>query len=225
MEYRMHYLLLFILIACSNVHQEIDKGKFYRRDIEINVNGRSGDGVLVVPSSAKYEIKIKAPGKLDLYTITSCHREETGHKDGIWKNKKMTYDYVPVPGIEDRGPCPVHLGAYEKTQGRHSWGLLDFEDPSATMPAKIKCNGEIYQANGVSICQSKEGLLQEIEFSEPMVADFDKACPQPKVIDNKVFQYAIGKGHCLHYFQEIRGSGRIHRQTTIGYESILIREF
>jgi len=59
MGYKMQRLLLLLLLGCSGVSQELDPGKIYRRDIEINVNGHQGDGVLVVPRSAKYEIKIK----------------------------------------------------------------------------------------------------------------------------------------------------------------------
>lgn len=228
----MKYILtcLLFLAGCTSVSQKLDPRLFYKRDMKIEVNGFKGEGVLVVRSANNYDFAVDARGRLDLFTFTTCHREETKEKageGGLFGNKhKRTWNFVPVNGMEAGGiSCPVQLGGYEKVKGRHSWALVDFEHPDLTLPAKIKCNGSVYNSKGVSICQSKTGLIQEISFTTDVLTTKQKHenCPPLESKDMKVFRYEIPKGQCVYRFLTKGGDAAWHRHTTIGYEKILIR--
>lgn len=221
-------VLPLFLFACSTQPQIPDAKIFYRRDMDINVNGFKGTGALVVPKAPQYAFEVSARGNLDLFTFESCHREEykerAGNRGVLSDKKSVKSVYVPINGVENTGACPVRLGGYEEKKGRHSWAIVDFEDLSTTLPALIKCNGSEWNSRGVTICQSKEGLLQQIEFPVQVVVNPDPGCEIPKPVDKKTFRFPMRKQECVYNFMEINPPHKEHRLTTVGYESILIRE-
>ncbi len=214
-------VMLCMLAACaSGIDQKLSPDVFYKRDMSIDVNGVKGVGALVVPIAAQYRIQGESKGELDLFTLESCHREFSAEKLG----RKFTYGFLPVQGLEGSG-CPIQLGGYEKKRGRHSWGLIDFEEPESTLPATLKCNGTQAKTNGVSVCQSRVDLIQAIVFDvevDQAVAKDDCKLPTPK--DSKTFIFPIKKRECAIVFREKQGQRRFHRLTTLGFEGILIRE-
>lgn len=220
-------ILALLLTGCITNQKNLDPDSFYKRDMKIVVNGMSGEGVMVVPKSSSYKIDVEAKGKLDLFTFTTCHREET--KEAAWQDKsifgnknKVTVQYSPIPGLEDEGSCPLMLGGYEADKGRHSWAFIDFYTGMETLSAKIKCNGKIKTFLGVSTCQSRNGLIQEIAFDEPVEAGNPGGdCSMPKSDDKMSFKYPISEGLCVFAFMS--KSGAVHRLTTLGYSEILIR--
>lgn len=218
--------LPLLLSACSNLPQVLDAASYYKRDMQITVNGLKAEGALVVPRSDSYALDIQAQGVLDLFTLQSCHREtseENAGQPGIFGDKKrIQLTYHPVNAIENVSDCPLELGGYEKAQGRHSWGFIDFEDPSLTLPAKIKCNGTGAGAVGVSVCQSRQGLIEQIVFQEKvgLAKQPDPKCPDLPVSDGMTFQFKMPLGQCIYVF---KGASGLHRLTTLGYEKILIR--
>ena len=220
---------VFFVVGCTSVPQKLDPDAFYKRDMEITVNGYQSEGVLVVPKAKKYDFKIEAKGKLDLFTFTTCHREKTKENAGEkgWfsdkKTRKMTF--FPSPDIEaSHLSCPVQLGGYERDKGRHSWGFVDFEHESLNLPALLKCNGSVSNHTGVSACQSKNGLIQEIVFSEPVLAAKNPECGELTSTDEKTFRFKMPKGQCTFRFLTKTGEKKWHRMTTLGYQQILIRE-
>lgn len=231
-------LVLFslVLTSCSTVQSPFEPESFkkglYRKDMKLAANSYSGHGVLVIPKSKKYKMNVKAIGKLDLFTVTSCHREITqedaGYKGrflGFGKDSRLAkMEFIPAKGLEDSGSCPIEFGGYEKKRGRHSWGILVAEHDGATLPSKVHCNGRDAQYRGVSICQSRAGLVQKIEFPTPVVYNLDKACKYThvKLIDGKTFEYRMPEGECLIYFQEIGDSARISEHYDYGYSKIII---
>jgi hypothetical protein len=224
------FILALILGGCAASSQQLNPAVLYKRDMLVTVNGFQGDGVLVAPKADSYTMQIDAQGKLDLFTLTTCHREQTREKageKGWFKDKsRVALEFIPVPGIESGGfACPLELGGYEQVKGRHSWALIDFEDPGTDLPAKLKCNGSESNTRGVSICQSRQGLVQEITFSEPVLAAEKGVCaPMKASADGKRFQFEMPKGQCTFRFLTRSGAERWHRLTTFGYEQILIRE-
>lgn len=222
------FALLVLLSGCGSVNQTVNPDIFYKRDMSIEINDRKAVGVLVVPKAPDYWFEIEAKGKLDLFTLQSCHREITREKageGGIFGNsKKVQVGYTQVKGLEDEGGCQVQLGGYEREKGRNSWALVDFQTPDAVLPATLKCNGTTVPSGGVSICQSRAGLIQEISFSVEVIANPPENCPLPRPQDLKTYRFAIPKGQCTFNFMEKSGEHREHRLTTLGYEGILIRE-
>jgi hypothetical protein len=220
--------LCAVLSACAQVPQKLDADAFYKRDMKITVNGASAEGVIVAPSSDHYDLEIVAKGKLDLFTLASCHREitqEDAGEGGIFGDaKKIKLTFRPVNGIENTSACPVELGGYEKDLGRHSWGFIDFRSPELTLPAKLKCNGVGQETVGVSVCQSRNGLIEQIVFKAPVrvAKQPDSNCPQLSSSDGGVtFEYKMPLKQCVYVFGD--QTGALHRLTTLGYEKILVR--
>lgn len=223
------FLPMLWLAGCASLQpQKLDPAAFYKRDMRIEVNGHVGDGVLVVPKSAKYKFEIHAKGKLDLFTFTTCHREYTKEKAGesgwFGNSRLVETEYSPVKPMETDEACPVLLGGYEQKRGRHSWAFVDFETDTHKLPAQVTCNGSVYNSRGVTACQSKVGLIQLIIFSVPVVWSKKGKCGElSNPTDKKTFRFRIKKNRCVYEFKEA-GGARWHRLTTIGYEKILIRE-
>lgn len=232
-------LSILLLASCATNQPPFEPESFkkglYRKDMKIVANGHSGHGVLVVPKEEKYQMEIKALGKLDLFTFQSCHREITqedaGYKGkflGFGKDKKLAkMEYEPVKGLEDDGACPVDLGGYEKVQGRHSWGSVIAENTKFKLPAIIKCNGRETQSRGTSACQSHAGLIQRIEFQVDVGYDLDKNCEYEgvKLINNRIFQYRIPEGNCVTYFRakELINEKKVYAEHyDYGYTKIII---
>lgn len=227
--------LLCLLPSCSNtsnIIQPLNPETIYKRDMIVSVNGLNGDGVLVVPRNITYKLHITAQGDLDLFTFTTCHREETAEdaanvteRSGIFrrqitKKREIKLDYSPTK-IEQSGGCPVFLGGFEEQKGRHSWGLIDFEGPDTVLPATVYCNGKETKANGVSICQSREGLIQGIKFEQKVFVSPDAPCDLGKT-SGDYFEFQIRKGTCVYAFMDAQQ--RVHRFTTLGYEMVPIRK-
>lgn len=202
--------------APSVPRQALDSDKTYRRDIALDVNGFEGEGVLVAKRAKRYVIKGESKSKLDLLTLTTCHRDFKAER---LKNS-FEYVYEPISGIEDTGACPMQISAYDM-RGVHSWALIEFEDASAALPARVKCNGTDRQYGGVSICQSREGLTQEISFESAVMVAPEPECPMPMPTDKKTFVFSIAPRECVYAFMSEHG--KIHRLTTIGFQGTILR--
>lgn len=226
-------LILLSLFSCSQatIYPPVNPAVTYRYDMEINVNGFTGQGILVVPEAEIYKVHIKAPGQLDLFTFTNCHREEIAEnasvvsKTGklfrrtIENKNEVKIEFKPSP-LEKSDSCHVQLTGLEESKGRHSWGLLDFENKSNTLLALLSCDGNQVSAKGVSICQARAGLIQAIKFPKEVFVSPSANCPLPKT-KGDYFEFPIQKGKCVFAF--MTKEKEIHRLTTLGYEQILIR--
>lgn len=220
-------VLALLLTSCATVNQPMNPSVFYRREMKIKVNDYEGTGTLVVPKADKYFMSIEANGDLDLFTLTTCHREEAienaSNSGMLRSDRKRSFTFRPVSGVETKGPCPMQMAGYEQDKARHSWGLVDFESEESTLPAIVRCNGKEYQSRGVTVCQSRQGLIQQIQFPVPVLTSQKASCPPPKSTDGKLFQFEMPGKECFFVFMEAGTSSRIHRLTTVGYESILIK--
>lgn len=213
-----------LLFSCaSGPGQKLDPQVYYKRTMHLKVNKVERRGVLVVPKASKYKIKAWFPGKGDLVTMKTCHREIEAEKLGT---RETFDDFIPSLEMEDDGLCYLEIAAFEHKRGRHSFGIIDFENPKFNLPARVKCSGETYESRGTTICQSREGLTQKITFSEPVYLSpkakcYDKIANSFSV-DKKVLSYKSPNRECTFILQG--SSGRLHKLMTIGYEDILIRE-
>ena len=213
-------LLAILLSGCSSTQQKLDPLIYYKRDMEVRVNGFESIGTLVVPKDDEYKIRAKFRGKGDLVTLKTCHREVEVEKVG-WRE---TFNFIPNKGIEDDGSCFLEIAAFEHKKGRHSWSLIDFETDLYKLPAQVKCNGSTYNSRGVTICQSKEKLVQEIVFPEDV-----ELSEKAKCFDR--IEKPVGRRWLFHtpnrectFIVRGKDSGRLHKVLLIGYEKIIIRE-
>lgn len=222
---------LMMITGCATTSVTTTQpGVAYKYDIKGTINGAPFDGVGVVPYSSAYDMKITSRVDVDLLTVTSCHRDfsvESAITLG-WFQAKRGYDYKynPAPGIEDVGSCLVRFGAYNESQGQNAWGVVDFETPDTTLPAENICNEQDMSTNGVSICQSRVGLIQRLKFSSPVkqaVKSLDPKCVFSAPSDGMTWEYMTPTGECVIAFGEVGPPYRIHRHTTVGYTDIQIR--
>jgi hypothetical protein len=165
---------------------------------------------------------------VDLVTVTTCHRDWSDQDrpvqhGGIFTPKRdFKFQFELAKGIEDWGTCLLRVNAFNKAGQPQQMALLDFETKDSTLPAKIYCDGDSYQAGGVSICQSKAGLDEEIVFDAPVWLS-DKTKPEchphtPK--DGTHWIYHLPQSECVVYFIEQTPPHRIHRHTFSGYKNI-----
>jgi len=235
-------LFIIFLAGCSSLvtepSQQLDPNTLYKRDMIVTVNGVTFEGVGVAPMLDVNQFHIIARGDLNLFVMSTCHRETTKESawnvqttvpDGLfgWGSKKVdstreaTFSYKPVVGIEDGIACPLELSGFDKA-GRHSWAFVDFVTKDMTLPGKIGCNGASRDFVGVEACQSRSGLYQTIDFPVPVMVSPDRGCELPAQ-DSGRFKFPVNKGKCVYIFKEVKGP-RLARITTIGYESILVRD-
>lgn len=233
------FTIAFVLFICgcasipsqpaSDALSAAQKGVVYKYDMTGTVNGTQFDGVGVIPYAEKYNMQFVSRVDVDLISISSCHRDWTAEsvaKLGWFQSKKgYSYEYDPSLGIENQGSCLVRIGAYNRDKGQNVWGIIDFENPSRTLPATSYCNGNVQQFSGVSICQSKVGLIQRLVFDSPVIQDtkaLDPKC-QMNSKDQKVWEYQLPVGECVIEFKETVPPYRLHRHSTVAYTDVLIR--
>lgn len=218
-------VLIALLAGCSSVQQKLDPQVFYKRDIEIEINGEIHEGVTVVPQSDSYRFVFTPKGNIDLILLRTCHREFSGEKlsSGWFQKGKFKYEYKPVIGIEDSRVCPMRIDAYESDKGRHSWALVEFEHTSYRLQAELTCNGKVNLLRGVGVCQAKSGTVQRLRFFEPVRFSPPKPeqCGAP-VKKGNWYEIEVTPGECLYHFDS--KDGKIGRLTMVGYQGVLVRE-
>lgn len=229
----------FLLSSCINTDPKnnLVTEKFYKRDMIITVNGITGEGVLVVPFSPIYRFEVEARGPLDMFIMSTCHREVSkekaynvektvksgpfgwGTRKIVYKNK-VTFDYIP-DSEEIMRYCPMQLAGYDRDHGKHSWGFIDFIGGEERLKGSLSCNGEVSNVDSVSVCQARSGLIQSISFEKPIQGvESEPGCDKGE-IDENTFRYTSSLGQCVY---AILSANDIHRHTAIGYEGILLRD-
>lgn len=189
--------------------------------MRIDINGKRFYGVAIGKLSDRYEIEVKANGHLDLFTMQSCHRDvpiEGAGENGIFGDKrKVRLEYEPSGRHEYNRYCALRLSGYEKDRGRHSWGFIDFQTEAETLMGTVHCNGETSLSMGVSACQSRSGLQQSVSFTDEI--DVESDCDFEVEDTNLVYEMRVGE--CV--FAIMSEGGELHRHTSLGYNSIMIR--
>lgn len=230
--------LLLLLTGClaSLPVQELNPATYYVNDIcfthyvsKNKTNYFCGVGVL--PYADSYDLLIENEGKLNFFAMTSCHREKTTEnydKSIFKKDGRIKINYEPT--LEKSKACPLFVAAFNR-QGKHGWGAIFFEHPKYQLKANIECNGDNKIANGVSVCQSRQGLLQKITFQEEVVAvrpvdgpaERKEPCPVLPTKDNKTFEFLMPTRECVYGFVS-KNTKQVHIFNTIGYEQLIVRE-
>jgi hypothetical protein len=183
--------------------------------MEIEVNGVRAIGITVAPFSSNYVITGETDERIELLRINTCHFEK------IIENvkKKFEFHYWPQP-IERESICPLEISAYD-VDGQNSWAFIAF-DRHENLASTLTCNGATKKTGGVSLCQSREGLVQEIEFD--VEVQFKKGrdtCYTPETKDNKKFEFKMSPDRCVYVFY---AGGKLHRMMTLGYQDFLLRK-
>jgi hypothetical protein len=205
--------VFLVFLGCQGISPDLlDKEKTYRRTLQFEVDGSEADGIKVLAKRSQYSFRFYLPEKPNYIELTSCHRDELLFDPG----KRLDYVYKPSPGIEDQPACLLEVAAFDE-KGKNHWALIDFS-LGEKLSAKINCNGKSYTSPGVTICQSKAGLIQTIEFEKPVKAIGPDRCPKMMKTHEGFFEYLIAKGKCLYLFSDGKDE---HRLTTLGYDGNL----
>lgn len=210
-----HIILLFLLQACAT-NKLLDVEKNYRKTLRFEVNGESAKGIHTAKKNKSYHLEISTPQKPNLVKITSCHQERIFYKPG----KELAFDYRPHPLIESSDlPCIVQISALEES-GKNQWGVVDFQLDSEKLPARVYCNGDTANPKGSYVCQSREGLIQGIEFDTEVSTLNPEECNKITPEKGKKFLYQTTEGECFYLFSN--SSGDIFRLVTFGYNELIV---
>lgn len=205
----------------------------YKKDLKFVVNKSQFEGTAIVPNAKYYDIAINSDIDFDLFTATSCHREISAKAIHIERKRKwfgvisrryISFRYQPNETIEFGKAnrfCPLSLGLYNKDTGQEYWGFIDFKTIYERLPARIYCNGGYSRANGVGICQSREGLKQVIQFDEEV--EFISECLDVEKFGNS-YRFYMPLGECVSLIVG-EDSKNFFRFTTFGYNRIKASEF
>lgn len=228
----MKYLLLvsLLLAACGTFQlPEIPKDVSdvtFKHDLVIEINGKKYTGVGVVPRSSSYHIKVYPDERISRIFWNSCHQgNEVDQPNTGWFKKTYEFDLKEVPGVQDVYACALEVTVMNMEKRKNGFAVLEFLDsrPEVNLKALVKCNGSLeYYENGVSICQSAAGLIQQIKFSEPVIhaGSMGNCADVMKAADDKTFTYIMPKGKCTYYFgadRKLNGKTVLHRLQTVGY--------
>jgi len=236
------YIRIFLIIssliylsACSttdHIRPTLSTDINYQKDLKMIVTPANGHaktiyGMGVVPESKHYKIRIEPPGKADMITVLSCHREmktPNPKRHGGWFSKKYyEFNIWPDPQHEVNSACSFDAGVYEKKKGRHAWGLIVIENKRAKLGATTKCNGQTTVFGGTSVCQSKAGLIESIHFDRPVISTNVVGCEIRKPKDKRNWVYLMPKNECIIYFVDEKNPDNFHKAVLYGYSAIPIR--
>ncbi len=201
----------------------------YRKDVLIEYDGNSYDGVAVLPVKDEYEFKFTANGDLDWLSISTCHRDEITEEAWnvvkrrifglkILNKKQVNYVYSPTEIEKD---CDLEIKAYNKS-GYHSFGHISFFNSDYTLDALVECNGHSKAYSGASACQTKVGLIQKVNFANLVITSPEEDCPLEEN-EGEYFEIKAQSGMCKYVFME-KSTRRLHVLTVYGYEKAPVRE-
>lgn len=233
----------YILTGCQSLTTTpiMSEDVNYQRDIDMEIQYiRDGkwvgplkiDGMGVMYKSSHFKVKVFPPGKADMIIVTSCHQEKktpNPKKGGGWFSQGFYEFLVPYNnGIDGHDGCNnFDVGVYEKDKGRHAWGTVAVEDSYYKMGALTKCNGRVKKYDGTSVCQAKEGSIQEYVFDKPVAPSEIIGCEIPNILgekESKIWRFIMPRGSCEIEFYDVDDPlNKIHRATFFGYDTIPIR--
>jgi hypothetical protein len=212
-------LVAIMLLGCSTSStQKIDRETLYEYTLGIEHKEKQYFGVAVFESDGLLELTIRNTrgGELDHVLIDSMHRHDFFQdKGGKWKYRFKYYPHVEsgivkIKGFDDKG--------------RHSYGAFILADGTQKLKANLFCNGEAFIDVSVSACQSKESLLQLIQFKEITFLEQggqDPACFIKAPGEFQELQFGIAKDWCVYTFTGI-DSGKEHKMWTYGHEMNMV---
>lgn len=231
-------LLCYVLSACTNVpSQKLDSDINYQKDMVITVNGVTREGMVTMPMLDKNKINVIARGDLDMFVMANCNGEWKKEKawnvtkeipGGLfgWGSKKIeqkreiNFDYEPK-GIQRDGNCALYLYGFSK-EGKHSEGFIDWQTDRFQLQGTINCNGQERIFDGSEACQSRQGLYQQMTFTEDVFISPKAGCEIGKT-EGKEFIFRLPPGVCTYRIKS-KSSGKVGKLTTYGYNNLLIRE-
>jgi len=203
------------LVSCSS-SQKLERDTFYEHTLHFEIDKKKrflGVGVLDPHPYQLISIRNKR-SDLDYVVLTSNHRNVTVEDEGSSWKYKFHYSKKVESGL-------VRVKGFNK-EGKHTWGAFAIRDEQINLKAKVYCNGRSYEDSTI-FCQSKENLLQYIEFKNEVIISQEDNTVHCAMLTPESFtelQFEIGKGFCVYTFTELK-SGHQMELHTYGFELAL----
>lgn len=226
----------------GNANQKTSSGPLYkyRADLKITLPtnpNRIYSGTIANLLTGPIDIGIKSLINIDRAQLTTCARQDVCEKAGDCPNlpdgrkvleiedgwfgqagKTATYHFYPSKKELEGFTCPLYIEVFSGNS-LVSWGMIGFRTDEK-LPAHVSCNGQDWSFSGVTVCQSKGGLDQQIWFDKD-IADFEaEATCHAKQIDKRNFNIRPSNGFCRVTFFD---GADWHRAIFIGYDQVLVR--
>lgn len=177
--------------------------------------GKTYNGTGVLQRKSSQDILFVLPKNTLKVMLTTCSREEFFPYPDTTRPLKFTY--VPVMYLENWDSCMLRATAITD-KGEIFNSLIDFTS-GEELEAEVACNGKPEKIKGVSLCQTRKDLIQNIEFKEETVFVAGENCPEPtKGYISTSYDLKIKAGFCTYQF--INRDKKVFRLTTYGYETI-----
>jgi hypothetical protein len=225
------FILLLTINGCSILQvqkaEELAK-KTYRKSLKFEVEEKIYEGIAVLSYKNCHNITFRPEDKMTFFIFQTPHRDEPMEKPKTgWFSNKVEYKFCPQLGIEDQGYSPLEVAALNEKQKFDSFAFIVFRDirPEISLTANLKCNGKFKTYDGTSVCQTAEGLMQQIYFNQQVITSEPNAgCFKPESKDGIFWNIKVSEGECPYYFtareKHKNGKRLSHLLTTIGYTAL-----
>jgi hypothetical protein len=178
------------------------------------IGGQKYKGTAVIDRKSSQDILFFLPKDTIKLMVTTCNREKFFAYPDF--NKTFKYTYIPIMFLENTDSCFMTVTAITK-YGETFKSIIDFR-AGETLVGHLACNGEETKEVGTGFCQSRDGLVQRIEFSFPVVGVSQDGCPALNEVSNNSFEFKMAPGFCTYKFADQKKEK--FRLTTFGYTRI-----
>lgn len=232
---------VFFCSCVSTGIQKIDPNMTYDHDAAVTVDGivYTGVGVLPFKPVGEYKVIFEAKKPFDIILFDTCTKNLRAERSynmessvrvlpfwsyKITDKKRYAFSYSQDQQERAKEACQLQFQAFNQEEGKHSFALLDIQDPRYTLSAELSCNTDHGKVIGVSMCDNQEQKFVDIVFTEPVTVTPDKktcATPETKQM-GKHFNFHIQPGICVYSFLGL-DSGKKHRLTIVGWQDFIKR--
>lgn len=186
--------------------------------IRVSANNETIDGVGVLPLTSVTKLVFEFPHPAKFLMLRTRHRQETfSFKDA---RERFIWRYFPRTWVE-RHPdelSPLEVIAVDE-KARETRALVVWSQQNG-LAGELGCNGESRKVDGVSVCQSYQGLVQEILFRERTRVEVGRNDCDVWSMDRGYgyrWHYRIARGICVMEFTSEKDTRRTHRHISRGY--------
>lgn len=219
----------------GNANQKTEAGPLYkyRADLKLSFveNGKEYNGTTATLLNGPMSIRIKSLIDIDRVQITTCARQDVCEKTGDcpvamkiedgWfgaAGKTAVYNFTPSKKELEGYTCPIYIEVFSGNS-LISWGMIGFRTDE-NLPVHVSCNGQDWTFSGVTVCQSKGGLDQQMSFDQDIVTFRAEASCHATQLDKRNFNIRPENGFCRATFYDGKNW---HRAIFIGYQQVLVR--
>ena len=217
-------LCMIFYASCSTVPTTNNELTFYKRDMKVKINNQDFTGVASMGYTKRMKIDAYFKDDADLVRIKTCHRswdiEDAWKSQSFFKrlSKNSAKIDITLTDLETNEYCPLEIIGFTHS-GKHTWFFAVINSGERLL-ANMQCNGLTQVYSGVSVCQVKAGLVQQIRFSGKTNVRAGENC-DIKRISNDLFEFRPKVGYCVaRFFNQQKEE---HVLTTIGYEEIKLK--